>query len=107
MKRIAPPREPDPQSAAPIGIGLAEARTAGEAYDRVVRAFDDGKLTPAQARIAVELVKVRSTVVAAEEFARRLSLTESAARDAQQRAALPARRAVIEAETTTPSEASE
>jgi hypothetical protein len=43
-------------------MDLASASTAGEAYDRVVRAFDAGRLTPAQARVAVELLKVRSTV---------------------------------------------
>ena len=65
-----------------LGIGLAEAKTAGEAYDRVARAFDEGRLTPAQARVAVDLVKVRSTVVAAEEFRKRLELAEAMSRSA-------------------------
>jgi hypothetical protein len=82
-------------------MDLAGASTAGEAYDRVCRAFDEGRLTPAQARVAVELVKVRSTVVAAEEFRKRLELTEATAREAQRRAltaSLPARRATLDME---------
>jgi hypothetical protein len=102
MKRA---RTAEPAPAVPLGIDLATAATAGEAYERVCRAFDEGKLTPAQARIAVELLKVRSTVVAAEEFRKRLELAEATAREAQRRAVLPARRATVEVEPSASQEA--
>ncbi|MGC3998080.1 MAG: hypothetical protein QM767_11555 [Anaeromyxobacter sp.] len=90
-------REPAPSAPRPLGLDLAGAASAGEAYERIARAFDEGRLSAADARIAVDLLKIRSTVVAAEEFRRRLELAEAAAREAQ-RASLPARRQVIEVE---------
>lgn len=60
--------------------GLEEARTVGEGYNAVVRAFAHGKLDVAHAKVAVDLIRVRSTIVAAEEYRRRLELIESESR---------------------------
>ncbi len=89
-------RRTEPEAPAALGVDLASASTAGEAYDRVVRAWDEGKLTTAQARVAVEFLKVRSTVVAAEEFRKRMELLEASAREARRAAVLgPARAATV------------
>lgn len=86
----------EPEAPAAIGIDLAGASTAGEAYDRIVKAWDEGKLSTAQARVAVEFLKVRSTVVAAEEYRKRLELLEASAREARRASILgPARAAIV------------
>ena len=89
-------RRTEPAAPLPLGLDLANAPSAGEAYSRVVKAFDEGRLSPAHARIAVEFLKLRSTVVAAEEFRKRLELAEAAAREAQRRASLPAARQTVD-----------
>jgi hypothetical protein len=91
-------RDGDDTRTEPLGLDLASAATAGEAYARVCAAFDAGRLSPAQARIAVDLLKVRSTVVAAEEFRKRIELAEAAAREAQRRALIPARQVTVDLE---------
>ncbi len=85
-----------PPAAPPSPLGLAEATTAGEAYDKIARALDAADLSPGERiRLAIQLLRERAGVVSAEEFRRRLELTEATAREAQRRAA---QRAVIEAE---------
>jgi len=80
--------------AKPLDLDLAGAKTAGELYDRIAQAMDQGKVA-VSARDLIELLKARSVVVAAEEFRKRLELTEAIARDAQRRA-LPPGRATVE-----------
>lgn len=61
----------------PRSLALSEAETVGELYDRLVRQYDSGKLDIGRARIALELVKLKATIVASEDTERRLAALEA------------------------------
>lgn len=63
----------------PRSLALAEAETVGELYERLVRQFDSGKLTPAAVKAGVELVRLKATIVSAEDMERRLQALEAGA----------------------------
>lgn len=67
------PRDVDPD------LALADARTLGDLYERLVKLWDTGRLSPSQVRAGVELVRLRALVVGAEETERRLAALEARA----------------------------
>jgi hypothetical protein len=89
LQSMADASEREPAGGGEGGLpDLTLPKPTGEAYNAVCAAWSEGRLSPAQARVAVDLLKVRATVVAAEEFGRRLALAEAVAADAQRRALL-------------------
>ena len=83
----------------PAGVDISSALTAGQAYDSVVAAWKTGRLTDTQTKQAIELLKLRSGVVAAEEFHRRLAEAEAAHRASlaiQRQLVGPARQRVVD-----------
>jgi hypothetical protein len=92
-------RQESTDQSGPAGIDISTALTAGQAYDSVVAAWRSGRLTDTQTKQAVELLKLRSGVVAAEQFHQRLAEAEAAHRAnlaVQRQLAAPARRQVVE-----------
>jgi hypothetical protein len=78
-------RQESTDQSGPAGIDISTALTAGQAYDSVVAAWRSGRLTDTQTKQAVELLKLRSGVVA-----HRANLA------VQRQLAAPARRQVVE-----------
>jgi hypothetical protein len=60
----------------PKNLSLADAESLRDMYERLVQQWDRGKLTPSAARTGLELVKLRATIVTAEDTERRLAAIE-------------------------------
>jgi hypothetical protein len=65
------------KSGRPIKLDLA-GLNATDSVERVVRAMDDGDLTPTEARDVLEIIKTRAELAESADIARRIEALEQA-----------------------------